>query len=196
MGSPEKSTQEAGAGSGIIYSKPKPKTTSTLQNECVRMPLGQQSPSWVSAPGVKGQCCATVKDHPLLAPDVEVGIFSVMFPATERFAQGHYLFTYYVSDRPVCFMESASTIDEGGTSLSLADYFAHEVYDEKIDESIYLVPKGLQVTQPKLVMGHGCMVRAEVSAPWRSECDDVEDTEEADYMQNDSTAEGSIHDTS
>merc|ERR1712187_935367 len=176
MGSPEKSTQEAGAGSGIIYSKPKPKTTSTLQNECVRMPLGQQSPSWVSAPGVHGQCCATVKDHPLLAPDVEVGIFSVLFPATQRFPQGHYLFTYYVSGRPVCFMESASTIDEGGTSLSLADYFAYETFDEKIDESVCLLPSEAKFTEPRQYTGHGCMIRS-TELYEKVQADDGEETQ-------------------
>jgi len=105
---------------------------------CKRMPLGQEPPNWTSIPGVQGRIHACISNNPELCPHENVMIMSVTFPPTDEYPQGRYLWTWYspfsgsdgVHSRPVTFMESASNIVEGGTSLALADYYDYQEYKE------------------------------------------------------------------
>ena len=124
------------AGSGYIYNEtifltrgyPTPVVWS-----CQNIGLGEEPPDWARIPGVQGTLHASVTNNPTLCPAQSVNILSVLFPPTAEYPQGRYLWTWYSpfpgSDgthaRPVTFMESASTIAEGGTSLALADYFEY-----------------------------------------------------------------------
>ena len=100
---------------------------------CQNIGLGEEPPNWASIPAVEGSIHATIVDNPVLCPGQTVNIISVLFPPTDEYPQGRYLWTWYSpfpgSDgshsRPVTFMESASNIAEGGTSLALADYFEY-----------------------------------------------------------------------
>jgi len=101
---------------------------------CENMGLGQQPPGWASIPAVDGEIHATISNNKALCPNENINIVSVLFPPTKEYPLGRYLWTWYSpfpgSDgshaRPVTFMESASTIAEGGTSLALADYFEYQ----------------------------------------------------------------------
>jgi len=124
------------AGNGYIYNEtifltrgyPTPIVWS-----CQNIGLGQEPPNWASIPAVDGTIHAQVTNNPALCPGQSVNIISVLFPPTTEYPQGRYLWTWYSpfpgSDgthaRPVTFMESASDIAEGGTSLALADYFEY-----------------------------------------------------------------------
>ncbi len=98
---------------------------------CDNIGLGEEPPNWASIPAVEGKIHATVVNNSALCPNETVNIISVLFPPTDEYPQGRYLWTWYSpfagSDgshsRPVTFMESASNIAEGGTSLALADYY-------------------------------------------------------------------------
>lgn len=124
------------AGNGYIFNEmvyvvrgfPTPIVTS-----CENIGLGQEPPNWASIPAVDGTVHATISNNPALCPGEVVNIISVLFPPTQEYPDGRYLWTWYSpfpgSDgsqaRPVTFMESASSIAEGGTSLALADYFEY-----------------------------------------------------------------------
>jgi len=98
---------------------------------CQNIGLGEEPPNWAAIPAVEGTIQATVVNNPALCPNQTVTIISVLFPPSTQYPQGRYLWTWYSpfpgSDgshsRPVTFMESASNIAEGGTSLALADYY-------------------------------------------------------------------------
>ncbi|MBL6430546.1 MAG: hypothetical protein HPM95_02270 [Alphaproteobacteria bacterium] len=98
---------------------------------CDNIGLGQQPPDWARIPAVEGKIHATVTDNSALSPGQATNIISVLFPPTREYPQGRYLWTWYsllpgsdgTNARPVTFMESASNIAEGGTSLALADYY-------------------------------------------------------------------------
>ncbi|MDB5142918.1 MAG: hypothetical protein JWQ66_1631 [Mucilaginibacter sp.] len=100
---------------------------------CQNIGLGQEPPDWAGIPAVQGTIHATVVNNAALCPGQTVNIISVLFPPTNEYPQGRYLWTWYSpfpgSDgshcRPVTFMESASDIAEGGTSLALADYYQY-----------------------------------------------------------------------
>jgi hypothetical protein len=44
-----------------------------------------------------------------------------------------------VNARPVVFMESASSISEGGTSLALADYYDYQEFADPIPPETFLI---------------------------------------------------------
>jgi len=45
-----------------------------------------------------------------------------------------------VHARPVTFMESASSISEGGTSLALADYYDYQEFSDPIPSWVFNIP--------------------------------------------------------
>ena len=100
---------------------------------CQNIGLGQEPPTWARIPGVQGRIHAYISNNTALCPGQAVDIISVLFPPSKEYPQGRYLWTWYspflgsdgTHSRPVTFMESASTIAEGGTSLALADYFEY-----------------------------------------------------------------------
>ena len=126
------------AGGGYIYNEtiflvrgfPTPVVWS-----CDNIHLGQEPPDWARIPAVLGTVHATVSNNKALCPGENVNIISVLFPPAKEYPQGRYLWTWYspfpgsdgTQARPVTFMESASTIAEGGTSLALADYFQYVI---------------------------------------------------------------------
>jgi hypothetical protein len=116
---------------------------------CTPLPLGEESPSWAYVPGVEGTVQATIMDNPTLCPNNIVTVISVLFPPSDEYPQGRYLWTWYspfdgsdgTHSRPVTFMESASTIAEGGTSLALADYFDYQELTVEISPDCYQIPE-------------------------------------------------------
>ena len=115
---------------------------------CQSMPFGEEPPWWARIPAVEGEIQACIGDNPALCPGNGIAVISVLFPPSDEYPQGRYLWTWYSpfpgSDgthaRPVTFMESASTIAEGGTSLALVDYFDYEELADPIDPSCYTIP--------------------------------------------------------
>jgi hypothetical protein len=77
-----------------------------------------------------------------------VVVISIIFPPGPGYPQGRYLWTWYspfpgsdgTHSRPVTFMESASSIAEGGTSLALADYFDYKELATEIDPICFQIP--------------------------------------------------------
>lgn len=131
------------SGSGFIID--------TLQNgsqKCSTLPLGQEPPNWAYVPGVDGTIQATITNNSTLCPNNTVVVISVIFPPGPGYPQGRYLWTWYspfpgsdgTHSRPVTFMESASTITEGGTSLALADYFDYKELATEIDPGCFQIP--------------------------------------------------------
>ena len=103
--------------------------------KCTSMPFGCEPPDWTYVPGVQGTIHATISSNPELSPGQPMMLVSVLFPPTNEYPQGRFLWTWYspltpdgLKARPVTFMESASNIEEGGTSLALADYFDYQEY--------------------------------------------------------------------
>jgi hypothetical protein len=115
--------------------------------------LGAEAPDWVSTTGEGGTIWAVIDSHPVLAPENQVGIYSVIFPPSDQYPQGRFLWTWYspmpgsngARARPVTFMESASSISEGGTSLALADYYDYQEFAQPIDPSVFAVPSACQL---------------------------------------------------
>jgi hypothetical protein len=113
------------------------------------IPLGAQPPWWTRIPAVHGRVQACVTGNAALCPDDAVTVISVLFPPSREYPQGRYLWTWYSpfpgSDgshaRPVTFMESASTIEEGGTGLALADYFDYRELEHPIAPECFAVPR-------------------------------------------------------
>jgi hypothetical protein len=111
-------------------------------------PLGAEPPNWAYVPGVEGTIQATITNNPTLCPNNIVTVISVLFPPSDEYPQGRYLWTWYspfpgsdgTHSRPVTFMESASTIAEGGTSLALADYFDYKELTVEIDPGCFQIP--------------------------------------------------------
>jgi len=135
------------AGSGYIYNVLGAKVTS-----CANLGLGQEPPDWARIPAVEGTIHAVVTNNPTLCPKQVVTIISVLFPPSDEYPQGRYLWTWYSpfpgSDgpqaRPVTFMESASEIGVG-TSLALADYFAYREYSPgSIPASVFALPSACE----------------------------------------------------
>lgn len=114
---------------------------------CRSMPLGQQPPWWSRIPEVHGRVQACITNNPALCPGKTIAVISVLFPPTDEYPQGRYLWTWYSpfpgSDgshaRPVTFMESASPIGQG-TSLALADYFDYRELGDPIDPDCFAIP--------------------------------------------------------
>lgn len=110
--------------------------------------LGLQPPNWASLPGAEGAIHACIEDNAALCPKNKVAVIAVLFPPTTEYPQGRYLWTWYAPfpgssgrhARPVTFMESASTIAEGGTNLALADYFDYRELEEEISPGCLTLP--------------------------------------------------------
>ncbi|WP_026999596.1 hypothetical protein [Eisenibacter elegans] len=125
------------AGEGFIFN------LDTVDDEvptrCWSLGLGLQPPHWPSIPAVRGKIHLTLFNTPKFCPKHTVMVFSALFPPTKEYPQGRYLWAWYspfpnsdgTHSRPITFMESASNIAQGGTSLALADYFSYEEYPEK-----------------------------------------------------------------
>ncbi|MEA3008563.1 MAG: hypothetical protein QOJ91_255 [Sphingomonadales bacterium] len=121
------------------------------------MAMGAEAPNWVSTPGEKGTIWATIDDDPVVSPNNFVALYSVLFPPSCQYPNGRFLWTWYsrnndgsngVNARPVVFMESASSISEGGTSLALADYYDYKIFADPIPPGTFSipVPSGLPIT--------------------------------------------------
>lgn len=131
------------SGSSFLYSNNKEGPPA-----CETMPLGQEPPNWARIPAVQGTIWAVANDNPTLCPNQRLALISVLFPPTDEYPQGRYLWTWYspfpgsdgTQARPVTFMESASTIAEGGTSLALADYYQYEELRLPIPAGFFQIP--------------------------------------------------------
>lgn len=140
---PKGMTPPKNAGSGYLINDPKKGTLS-----CKSMSLGEEPPGWARIPAVDGDIHAVVTDNPALCPENVVTIISVLFPPTKEYPDGRYLWTWYspfpgsngTHSRPVTFMESASNIAEGGTSLALADYFSYSEDLPEIPPDVFTIP--------------------------------------------------------
>jgi hypothetical protein len=115
---------------------------------CGPLPFPQESPTWVSTPGVGATIQACLANNPTLCPDNNVMVVSVLFPpALPNYPEATYLWTWYSpfpgSDgshsRPVTFMQSQSKVGVG-TSLALADYFYYEEFTEDISAEYFQIP--------------------------------------------------------
>jgi hypothetical protein len=112
------------------------------------MVLGAEAPDWVSTPGEQGMIWATISNDPVVSPNNGVAIYSVLFPPSNQYPNGRFLWTWYspfdgtngARARPVVFMESASSISEGGTSLALADYYDYQEFTDPIPPETFLIP--------------------------------------------------------
>jgi hypothetical protein len=90
---------------------------------------------------------ATITNNPVLAPDGQVTIFSVLFPpAPPNYPEATYLWTWYAPlnttgtiSRPITFMQSQSGVNLG-TSLALADYYYYEAFSQPIDPGNFSIP--------------------------------------------------------
>ncbi|MCA1244597.1 hypothetical protein LC092_19295 [Stappia stellulata] len=149
---PTGTTPPPWAGNGFIYNEiyfltrgyPTPVVLS-----CDNIGLGQQPPDWARIPAVEGKIHATVTDNSALSPGQATNIISVLFPPTREYPQGRYLWTWYsllpgsdgTNARPVTFMESASNIAEGGTSLALADYYDYVESPSWFPAEYYALPE-------------------------------------------------------
>ena len=165
------------AGKGFLYNQiiilvrgaPEP-----IVYSCDSMPLGAEPPDWARIPAVDGTIHATIEDNPALSPGQDTAVISVLFPPTKEYPQGRYLWTWYSPNpgsdgtvaRPVTFMESASTIAEGGTSLALADYFDYAISPTPFPADYFACPPiclaqddekagGPGVKGPTALLAHG-----------------------------------------
>lgn len=138
------------AGSGYVYDKMRSEVS-----RCDNIGIGQQPPDWARIAEVQGKIHAVVTNNRKLCPNEVVTIISVLFPPSQEYPQGRYLWTWYspfsgsdgTHSRPVTFMESASQISVG-TSLALADYFGYQEFGAPIDPSVFALPSLCQVQPP------------------------------------------------
>jgi hypothetical protein len=114
------------------------------------MNLGLQPPNWASLPAAQGAVHACIEENAALCPKNRIAVIAVLFPPTTEYPQGRYLWTWYSPfpdsggrhARPVTFMESASSIAEGGTNLALADYYDYRELAEDISPGCLTLPGG------------------------------------------------------
>jgi len=137
-------TPPPNAGNGYLYQNMMNGGSPT----CISFGFGEEPPWWARIKAVDGTIHACVTNNPTLCPNEVVTIISVLFPPSTEYPQGRYLWTWYSPfpgsngshARPVTFMESASTIAEGGTSLALADYFVYKEVSIPIPSSVLALP--------------------------------------------------------
>lgn len=138
-------TPPGGAGLGFIYDveQSPPNTCCGLFDDGV--PIGQEPPDW---PAVgNGVIFASIDNNPTLGPGVSVIVIGIVFPPSNLYPQGRYLWTWYSPDPatnglsaiPMTFMESASAIGVG-TSLALADYFVYQPFSEPVPAKYLALP--------------------------------------------------------
>lgn len=140
---PKGVTPPPDAGKGFIINDNRDGTVT-----CQSLGFGEEPPWWARISAVDGEIHAVVKYNPALCPENVVAIISVLFPESNEYPQGRYLWTWYspfagsdgTRSRPVTFMESASDIQEGGTCLALADYFTYQEVPDGIPAGVYDVP--------------------------------------------------------
>ena len=128
------------AGSGFLND-----VHQSSPDSCKPLPFGQEPPDWTYISAVKGTIHANISNNIELCPHQNIMLVSVLFPPTPEYQQGRYLWTWYspypgtngLHARPVTFMESASNIAEGGTSLALADYYSYQEFGSEWIPSIY-----------------------------------------------------------
>ena len=120
---------------------------------CSKMPFGCEPPNWAYMSGVNGTIHACISSNDELSPGYPMMLVSVLFPPTTEYPQGRYLWTWYsptsssgLEARPVTFMESASNISEGGTSLALADYFSYQEFADWLPPACFEIPAACGAT--------------------------------------------------
>ena len=153
---PQIAPPPANSGSNFLFTQSRNGTPDCTTLKIEGVALGQQLPNWVSTPGVEGTIRATLANHPTLCPDNTVTIVSVLFPPSETYTEGRYLWTWYspfpgsdgTRSRPVTFMESASQIGKG-TSLALADYFYYEEFRQPIEPHYFEAPAVCTMPTPR-----------------------------------------------
>ena len=115
-------------------------------------PFPEEPPWWAQIPAESGTIAANISNNPVVAPNNNVMIVSVLFPPSPpNYPEATYLWTWYSpfpgSDgshsRPVTFMQSQSGVSVG-TSLALADYFYYQEYGTPIDPSNFAIPPACQ----------------------------------------------------
>jgi hypothetical protein len=118
--------------------------------ECHRKLLGAQPPDWMSLPEAGGQIRAILEQHEDFCPNNKIVICSALFPPTEEYPQGRYLWTWNsifpdspdggTHTRPVTFMVAAQNhlVPQGG--LGLTDYFAYQEFQNKISPDNFEIP--------------------------------------------------------
>jgi len=129
---------------------------------CSRMPLGQEPPNWFYIKGVNGTLHATVTDNSVLGPNETVMIMTVLFPPSDAYPQGRYLWTWYSlldatgkHSRPITFMESGPSAS-AGADLSLADYFDYKEFNEEISSDYFTVPNACQIKNNEPLLNNSC----------------------------------------
>ncbi|MDX1736777.1 MAG: hypothetical protein R3261_00975 [Alphaproteobacteria bacterium] len=113
---------------------------------------GAEPPDWIQIPGVQGKIKATIIGNNHMAPNnTPVTIISCLFPPSDEFPIGRYLWCWYSpldasgrESRPITFMESAAELG-AGTSLALADYFDYQIFKEEISNSYFDFPTSCAV---------------------------------------------------
>jgi hypothetical protein len=120
------------SGTGFIIDQLKDGTQQCNPLVVQGMPIGQEPPNWAS---LDGSIQACIENNPTLCPNQIVTVIAEIFPPTDEYPQGTYLWTWYSPQdgptspncRAVTFMQSASQISVG-TSLALADYFDYQEF--------------------------------------------------------------------
>jgi hypothetical protein len=142
---------ESGESFDVFYHPNDP--TPDCHRICVEgEPLAEEPPGWASSKGTDGAIHAVIVENPDLCPGHTVAVIGELFPPSDEYPQGRYLWTWYSPidaggtagpgshARPVTFMESGSEIGVG-TSLALADYWDYREFKRgTIDPRAFAVP--------------------------------------------------------
>src|SRR6185369_9276169 len=78
-----------------------------------QFPFPQEPPWWISIPAVEGRIQATITNNPVVGPNNNVTVFSVLFPPSPpNYPDSTYLWTWYapqdpsgLTSRPITFMQ-------------------------------------------------------------------------------------------
>ena len=153
---PKGSNQPLNTGTGFLYTQYADQTEDCLKGGHFK--YGQEPPFWISIPAVQGTIRATIVNNPELCPGQTITIFSVLFPPfKKKYPEATYLWTWYApppgsdgtNSRPVNFMQSQSTVQQG-TSLALADYYYYEEFSAPVDPG--------NLTIPACCLGSNCKI--------------------------------------
>lgn len=133
------------SGLGFLYTIYENSTEECEEIKVGDIVLGQQPPNWAYLG--EGIIRASIVNNAQFCPGQTVTITSVIFPPSDKYKQGRFLWTWYsvfpnsdgTHGRPVTFMESASAIGVG-TSLALADYFDYQEFTTEIPPSCLQLP--------------------------------------------------------
>lgn len=141
------------SGTSFIITYYKSALMPTCEGPKQQFDFPQEAPDWISIPAVQATIQATITNNPVLCPGQTVTVFSVLFPKSgPNYPDSTYLWVWYAPQEPtgrtslpVTFMQSQSGVNLG-TSLALADYFYHQVFDAPIDPGNFAIPPSCLTT--------------------------------------------------